>query len=46
MSSERGSGAAREDAVLLRRGNLVVTRSRALQTGGVLVLLILGAVLP
>ena len=34
------------DPVLLRRGNLVVTRTRLLQAGGVLVLLLLGAVLP
>lgn len=34
------------EPVLLRRGNLVVTRRRALQAGGVLVLLVLGAVLP
>ena len=34
------------EPVLLRRGNLVVTRARALQAGGILVLLLLGAVLP
>ena len=32
--------------MLLRRGNLVVTRDRALLVGGVLLLLLLGAVLP
>lgn len=34
------------DQLLLRRGNLVVTRRRALVVGGLLVLLVLGAVLP
>lgn len=34
------------DPVLLQRGNLVVTRSRALVVGGVVVLLLLGALLP
>lgn len=35
-----------DDPVLVQRGNLVVTRRRALLVGGVLVLLVLGAVLP
>jgi hypothetical protein len=34
------------ERVLLRRGNLVVTRSRALVVGAVVVLLVLGALLP
>jgi hypothetical protein len=34
------------DPVLLQRGNLVVTRSRAVLVGSVVVLLLLGAVLP
>jgi len=34
------------DPVLLQRGNLVLTRSRALVVGGVVVLLLLGALLP
>jgi hypothetical protein len=34
------------EQVLLRRGNLVITRSRALVVAGVVVLLVLGAVLP
>ncbi len=38
-----GTGA---ETVLLRRGNLVVTRRRAVVVGAVLVLLVLGAVLP
>ena len=40
------SGPARPDPVLLRRGNLVVTRSRVLLVGSVVVLVVLGAVLP
>ena len=36
----------RTDPVLLTRGNLVVTRSRALVVGSVVVLLVLGIVLP
>ncbi len=45
MSSPSATGAPAEP-VLLRRGNLVVTRVRALQVGGLLLLLLLGAVLP
>jgi hypothetical protein len=41
-----GPGVPSGDPVLLRRGNLVVTRTRLLQAGGLLVLLLLGAVLP
>lgn len=40
------SGPTRSDRVLLRRGNLVVTQSRATLVGTVVVLLVLGAVLP
>lgn len=44
---DAGDGAsAGPDPVLLRRGNLVVTRYRLLQCGSVAVLLVLGAVLP
>ncbi|GAB2580821.1 hypothetical protein [Microlunatus antarcticus] len=40
------TGAAGADPVLLQRGNLVVTRSRAIRVGALLLLLLLGVVLP
>ena len=45
--TEAGGQPAGEPApVLLRRGNLVVTRPRLLQVAGIVVLLVVGAVLP
>ncbi|MGI3783114.1 MAG: hypothetical protein ACRYG2_20315 [Janthinobacterium lividum] len=41
-----GAVPGRPDPVLLQRGNLVVTRSRAARVGALLVLLLLGVVLP